>query len=492
MKIVALMPASRAAHATAWPWLPALAATTPARRSPLESVAILLTAPRTLNEPVRWRFSAFRQTSRPASFESVSEPYTGVTRAIPSSRARASSISLSVGAVSTANLEHLPHDLADRTQRVELPLLNLVEKPPQLRILGDRFLEMGFCPRRRNGEDLAGEIAATLLLQPPLGLEEGAVLLDLRPELGHVLAAGGLGQHDRRPPSALLVEREHRAHFVEHRLGCRMVHFVDRDHVWNLHDPSLERLDRVPGARHQHEHDRVGDFDHLDLALAGAHGLEENEVLAGRVEDEHRLQRRLREPALVAAGSHRADEDLRVEEVVGQADPVAEERSLRERARGVDRDHADGAARLADVADERADQRRLADSGWPGHADRVGLSGLGIELTDDLVGERLGVLDQRDRAGERPPVAGPDAGRKRFTCELAARCHGWMLDLDRAGDGQRLLLTHGLARGGPPGETEADDARRARKSAGGCQDPAGADRVGEPTRDDHPCGDEGD
>ena len=33
MKIVAGIPASRAAHATAWPWLPALAATTPARRS---------------------------------------------------------------------------------------------------------------------------------------------------------------------------------------------------------------------------------------------------------------------------------------------------------------------------------------------------------------------------------------------------------------------------------------------------------------------------
>ena len=53
MKIVAAIPASRAAQATAWPWLPALAATTPARRSPAESVAIVLYAPRILNEPVR-------------------------------------------------------------------------------------------------------------------------------------------------------------------------------------------------------------------------------------------------------------------------------------------------------------------------------------------------------------------------------------------------------------------------------------------------------
>ena len=42
MKIVAEIPASRAAHATAWPWLPALAATTPAARSASPSVAIVL------------------------------------------------------------------------------------------------------------------------------------------------------------------------------------------------------------------------------------------------------------------------------------------------------------------------------------------------------------------------------------------------------------------------------------------------------------------
>ena len=73
-KTVALTPASRAAQATAWPWLPALAAITPERFSPSVSVAILLTAPRILNEPVRCRFSAFSATSRPMSFESVSVP----------------------------------------------------------------------------------------------------------------------------------------------------------------------------------------------------------------------------------------------------------------------------------------------------------------------------------------------------------------------------------------------------------------------------------
>jgi hypothetical protein len=73
MKTVAAIPASRAAHATAWPWLPALAAVTPAARSSGESDAIVLTAPRILNAPVRCRFSAFRCTGRPARRESVSD-----------------------------------------------------------------------------------------------------------------------------------------------------------------------------------------------------------------------------------------------------------------------------------------------------------------------------------------------------------------------------------------------------------------------------------
>ena len=73
MKMRAVAPTSRAAHATAWPWLPALAATTPAARCSAVSVEIRLYAPRILNEPVRWRFSALRWISRPTSRESVSD-----------------------------------------------------------------------------------------------------------------------------------------------------------------------------------------------------------------------------------------------------------------------------------------------------------------------------------------------------------------------------------------------------------------------------------
>ena len=103
--------------------------------------------------------------------------------------------------------------------------------------------------------------------------------------------------------------------------------------------------------------------DHLDLALAGADRLEEDDVLAGRVEQQQRLERRLREPAEVAARAHRADEDLGVEEVVGQADAVAEQRALRERARRVDGDDADRAAPASRTCRTSAlIRRRLADA----------------------------------------------------------------------------------------------------------------------------------
>src|SRR5919199_1652521 len=137
MKIVARAPCSRAAHATACPWFPALAATTPAARSESESVAILLTAPRILNAPVRCRFSAFSQTGRPATRPSVSELYTGVTRATPWRRARAASMSASVGVLSSIaiDVEHPHHDLPHGRERIQLALLDLVEEPPQLRVV---------------------------------------------------------------------------------------------------------------------------------------------------------------------------------------------------------------------------------------------------------------------------------------------------------------------------------------------------------------------
>ena len=47
----------------------------------------------------------------------------------------------------------------------------------------------------------------------------------------------------------------------------------------------------------------------------------------------------------------------------------------------------------------------------------------GIEVGDEVVGERIAVLDERDRACERTPVAGANAGGECLTGPVAAAGH---------------------------------------------------------------------
>ena len=67
-------------------------ATTPLRAAPSPSAASFADAPRTLNEPVRWRFSAFSTTVPPARSENVRVDSTGVRRAIGARRRRAADV----------------------------------------------------------------------------------------------------------------------------------------------------------------------------------------------------------------------------------------------------------------------------------------------------------------------------------------------------------------------------------------------------------------
>src|ERR671934_1269045 len=123
--------------------------------------------------------------SRSAWRESVSVPYTGVTRATPARRSRACSMSRRLGAVLVAKPEDLSKYLANRSQRIELPTLHLAEQPPQLWVVRHRALEIRLRAGRGDREDLAGEVFSPLRLEKALGLEKRPVSLDLRPQLGH-------------------------------------------------------------------------------------------------------------------------------------------------------------------------------------------------------------------------------------------------------------------------------------------------------------------
>jgi hypothetical protein len=85
------------------------------------------------------------------------------------------------------------------------------------------LLEVRLRPGRGDGEDLARQVLAPALGELAALVEVRAVLLDLFPQLGDALPAHGLGQQDRRLPVAIVVERQDRAHLVQHRLRCRMI-----------------------------------------------------------------------------------------------------------------------------------------------------------------------------------------------------------------------------------------------------------------------------
>ena len=209
-------------------------------------------------------------------------------------------------------------------------------------VLGGGRFEPPPHPRSGDAEHLAAQVAGAALGQGSGCLDEGAVLVDRRSQLRDALAAGGLGAQDRHLPALGIVgEREDAAHLAHHRVGHRVVGLVDDDHVGDLHHAGLQRLDRVAGAGHQRQHDRVGVVDDVDLRLADADGLDQDVVLAGRVHHQRHLQGRLGEAAESAPRGHRADEDAGVEEVVGEADAVAEQGAAGEGAGGIDREHRD-------------------------------------------------------------------------------------------------------------------------------------------------------
>ena len=175
-----------------------------------------------------------------------------------------------------------------------------------------------------------------------------------------------------------------------------------------------------PGIKDQD--DGVGVVDDVDLGLADADGLQQDVVLAGGVHQQGGLQRGLAEPAQGAAVGHRADEDAGVEEVVGQADAVAEQRAVGERRGRVDRQDGDLALLLAAQLGQRADQRRLARAGRAGEADDRRPARVRVDLADESqpAGSSLSTsVIARARARLSP-------SRRRW----ARVC--WACDMDRA------------------------------------------------------------
>ena len=126
-------------------------------------------------------------------------------------------------------------------------------------------------------------------------------------------AAGGrFGLEDRRPPLGRrrnVCSDRVRGDRLHQPIRAFAIGLVDDEDVGDLHDAGLHRLHIVAGAGHEHDDRHVRGRDDVHFVLADADGLDDDDVLAGGVEDERGVAGRAGEPAEMPARRHAADED---------------------------------------------------------------------------------------------------------------------------------------------------------------------------------------
>ena len=169
-------------------------------------------------------------------------------------------------------------------------------------------------------------------------------------------------------------------------------------------------MDVVAQAWDGHQAHGVGDADDVDLLLAHADGLDQDDVGAERVQHVDHSRGGSRESARVAAARHRTDEDALVEEALAHADAVAQDRPAAEGARGIDGDDRDTRGTLAVRAREVVHQGRLPAAGRTGHPHDLGAAGVRVERAQDLGRARVVVLHDAHEPREGTLVARARAG----------------------------------------------------------------------------------
>ena len=216
------------------------------------------------------------------------------------------------------------------------------------------------------------------------------------------------GLDDRRPPFAGPIGLQRQVGFDRRHqpVGSLTVGLVHHEHVGNLHDAGLERLDLVAGARHEcHDRD-VRRADDVHFVLTDADGLDDDDVFAGRVEHERNVAGRARQAAEMPTGGHAADIHAGVGGVSRHPHAIAKDGATRERAGRIDSNDANSQTSPPDFRRQRIDQRTLARARRTGYADQIRAASTRINLPDQRGGCWCLVLDHRDGACDRPPVAG--------------------------------------------------------------------------------------
>ena len=168
----------------------------------------------------------------------------------------------------------------------------------------------------------------------PRRLHPVLVLDQLRPDLLQALAGQpGAGQHGHVPVLAVPAQHPDRAGQLPRGLAgvaaAGAVGLVHGDDVGDLEDAALDALQLVAGAGEGQEQERVDHLGDGDLRLPDTDGLDQDDVVAGRLDDDHRLPGRLRDPAEGPRRRRGPDERVRVDRQPGHPGLVAEDRATR-------------------------------------------------------------------------------------------------------------------------------------------------------------------
>ena len=135
---------------------------------------------------------------------------------------------------------------------------------------------------------------------------------------------------------------------------------VDHQDVGDLEQSRFHGLDVVAETGRGDDDAHIRHFGHVDVGLAGADRLEQDDVLAGGIERVDHAHRGRAQAAQMSAAGERAHEHAVVVERRRHADAVAQDGAAGDRAGRIDGDDADGLALRAQVLGIGVDERRLA------------------------------------------------------------------------------------------------------------------------------------
>ena len=187
------------------------------------------------------------------------------------------------------------------------------------------------------------------------------------------------------------------------RLLVAAVGLVDREHVRQFQQAPLDGLQLVARAGQRQHTEAVDRRMHGRLGLADADGLHQHHVVAGRLQDRDRVGGRAGDTTERSGRWRGSNEGAVVGGQPGHTGLVAQDRSARDRAGGVDRQHADPVAGAGQPGAQGVDERRLARTGHAADTHPVGSPGMRQQRREQLLGETAVVGPGRLHQGDGPP-----------------------------------------------------------------------------------------